>query len=97
MQLCEIADRDGMHAIWTGEHHGMDFTIAPNPFVNLSAWTSFRIALVVTVLLVLIGLATSFGLARALHGVHRVARPVHDADGPAGGGGAALLLPHLVE
>ena len=21
--------------IWTGEHHGMDFTIAPNPFLNL--------------------------------------------------------------
>jgi len=30
--LCEIADRGGMHAIWTGEHHGMNFTIAPNPF-----------------------------------------------------------------
>ena len=24
-----------MHAVWTGEHHGMDFTIAPNPFLNL--------------------------------------------------------------
>lgn len=34
--LCEIADRGGMHAIWTGEHHGMDFTIAPNPFVSLA-------------------------------------------------------------
>lgn len=36
LKLCEIADRGGMHAIWTGEHHGMDFTIAPNPFVNLA-------------------------------------------------------------
>lgn len=36
IQLCEIADRGGMHAIWTGEHHGMDFTIAPNPFVSLA-------------------------------------------------------------
>ncbi len=36
IQLCEIADRGGMHAIWTGEHHGMDFTIAPNPFINLA-------------------------------------------------------------
>lgn len=36
IQLCEIADKGGMHAIWTGEHHGMDFTIAPNPFVNLA-------------------------------------------------------------
>lgn len=36
VQLCEIADRGGMHAIWTGEHHGMDFTIAPNPFINIA-------------------------------------------------------------
>ena len=34
--LAEIADRGGMAAIWTGEHHGMDFTIAPNPFINLA-------------------------------------------------------------
>lgn len=33
--LCKIADAGGMHAIWTGEHHGMNFTIAPNPFLNL--------------------------------------------------------------
>ncbi|MCO6049226.1 LLM class flavin-dependent oxidoreductase [Mesorhizobium sp. RP14(2022)] len=36
LKLCEIADRGGMHAIWTGEHHGMDFTIAPNPFVTIA-------------------------------------------------------------
>jgi alkanesulfonate monooxygenase SsuD/methylene tetrahydromethanopterin reductase-like flavin-dependent oxidoreductase (luciferase family) len=35
IQLCEMADRGGMHAIWTGEHHGMNFTIAPNPLLNL--------------------------------------------------------------
>ncbi|AVJ16781.1 LLM class flavin-dependent oxidoreductase [Serratia sp. MYb239] len=35
MELCEIADRGGVHTIWTGEHHGMNFTIAPNPFINL--------------------------------------------------------------
>lgn len=35
--LAEIADRGGMHSIWTGEHHGMDFTIAPNPFISLAA------------------------------------------------------------
>lgn len=34
--LCDIADKGGMHAIWTGEHHAMDFTIAPNPFVNIA-------------------------------------------------------------
>lgn len=35
LELCRIADRGGMHAVWTGEHHGMNFTIAPNPFLNL--------------------------------------------------------------
>lgn len=35
-KLCEIADQGGMSAIWTGEHHGMEFTIAPNPFINLA-------------------------------------------------------------
>ena len=35
LELCQIADDNGMNAIWTGEHHGMDFTIAPNPFLNL--------------------------------------------------------------
>ena len=35
IQLCEVADKGGMHAIWTGEHHGMNFTISPNPFINL--------------------------------------------------------------
>ncbi len=33
--LCRMADEGGMHAIWTGEHHGMDFTITPNPFLSL--------------------------------------------------------------
>jgi flavin-dependent trigonelline monooxygenase, oxygenase component len=35
LELCRIADEGGMHAIWTGEHHGMSFTIAPNPLLNL--------------------------------------------------------------
>lgn len=35
ISLCEIADKGGMCTVWTGEHHGMDFTIAPNPFLNL--------------------------------------------------------------
>ncbi len=33
--LAQMADEGGMRAIWTGEHHGMDFTIAPNPFLSL--------------------------------------------------------------
>ncbi len=35
LELCRIADDGGMHAIWTGEHHAMNFTISPNPFLNL--------------------------------------------------------------
>jgi alkanesulfonate monooxygenase SsuD/methylene tetrahydromethanopterin reductase-like flavin-dependent oxidoreductase (luciferase family) len=35
IELCKIADAGGMHAVWTGEHHGMNFTIAPNPMLNL--------------------------------------------------------------
>ena len=35
IDLCKTADQGGMRAIWTGEHHGMDFTIAPNPFLSL--------------------------------------------------------------
>ncbi len=36
IELCELADKSGFHAIWTGEHHGMNFTIAPNPFISLA-------------------------------------------------------------
>ena len=35
LSLCDMADKGGMCTIWTGEHHAMDFTIAPNPFLNL--------------------------------------------------------------
>ncbi|MFT5445878.1 MAG: alkanesulfonate monooxygenase SsuD [Gammaproteobacteria bacterium] len=34
--LCQMADDGAMHAIWSGEHHGMDFTIAPNPFITIA-------------------------------------------------------------
>lgn len=33
--LAQMADEGGMRALWTGEHHGMEFTIAPNPFLSL--------------------------------------------------------------
>lgn len=36
LALCQMADEAGFEAIWTGEHHGMNFTIAPNPFINLT-------------------------------------------------------------
>jgi alkanesulfonate monooxygenase SsuD/methylene tetrahydromethanopterin reductase-like flavin-dependent oxidoreductase (luciferase family) len=35
LELCRIADQNGFHAVWTGEHHGMNFTISPNPLLNL--------------------------------------------------------------
>lgn len=35
LSLCKMADDGGMRAIWTGEHHGMEFTIAPNPFLSI--------------------------------------------------------------
>jgi len=35
LRLCQMADEGGMRAIWTGEHHGMEFTIAPNPFLSI--------------------------------------------------------------
>lgn len=35
LELCRMADDGGMRAIWTGEHHGMEFTISPNPFLSL--------------------------------------------------------------
>ncbi len=36
LDLAVLADQGGMRAIWTGEHHGMDFTISPNPFLPLT-------------------------------------------------------------
>jgi alkanesulfonate monooxygenase SsuD/methylene tetrahydromethanopterin reductase-like flavin-dependent oxidoreductase (luciferase family) len=38
-ELCEmthIAERGGFETVWIGEHHAMEYTIAPNPFVNLA-------------------------------------------------------------
>jgi len=36
VSLCQSADEGGMRAIWTGEHHAMEFTIAPNPFTTIA-------------------------------------------------------------
>jgi len=35
IDLCKLADDGGMRAVWSGEHHGMEFTIAPNPLLTL--------------------------------------------------------------
>ncbi|PSB89854.1 LLM class flavin-dependent oxidoreductase [Photobacterium damselae subsp. damselae] len=34
--LCKMADRASFHTLWTGEHHGMDFAITPNPLLSLA-------------------------------------------------------------
>jgi alkanesulfonate monooxygenase SsuD/methylene tetrahydromethanopterin reductase-like flavin-dependent oxidoreductase (luciferase family) len=36
LSLCQLADEGGMRTLWTGEHHGMEFTIAPNPFITIT-------------------------------------------------------------
>ncbi len=35
-ELVQIAEAGGFEAAWIGEHHGMEFTIAPNPFINIA-------------------------------------------------------------
>ena len=35
-ELVSIAEKAGFETAWIGEHHGMEFTIAPNPFINLA-------------------------------------------------------------
>ena len=35
IELCKMADDAKMRAVWTGEHHGMEFTITPNPLLML--------------------------------------------------------------
>ncbi len=36
VELVEIAEAAGFETVWIGEHHGMEFTIAPNPFIYLA-------------------------------------------------------------
>ena len=35
-ELVLLAEAAGFTAAWVGEHHAMEFTIAPNPFINLA-------------------------------------------------------------
>ena len=35
-ELVQFAERAGFSTAWIGEHHGMEFTIAPNPFINIA-------------------------------------------------------------
>lgn len=35
-ELVQLAEKGGFETFWIGEHHGMGYTVAPNPFVNLA-------------------------------------------------------------
>jgi hypothetical protein len=35
-ELVLMAEQAGFETAWIGEHHGMEFTIAPNPLINLA-------------------------------------------------------------
>ena len=36
LHVCTMADQRGMRAIWTGEYHGMKFSIASNSFIKIT-------------------------------------------------------------
>ncbi len=36
LELVQIAEESGFETVWVGEHHAMEFTISPNPFIILS-------------------------------------------------------------
>ncbi|TIM11151.1 LLM class flavin-dependent oxidoreductase [Mesorhizobium sp.] len=35
-ELVLMAEAAGLETAWIGEHHGMEFTISPNPFINIA-------------------------------------------------------------
>ena len=35
-ELVLMAEQAGFETAWIGEHHGMEFTISPNPFINIA-------------------------------------------------------------
>lgn len=38
LELVTIADKGGFDTVFCGEHHGIELTIAPNPFILLASW-----------------------------------------------------------
>lgn len=38
LELVTLADASGFDTVFCGEHHGIELTIAPNPFVVLATW-----------------------------------------------------------
>lgn len=37
VELVQMAEAGGFGTVWTGEHHSMEYTVAPNPMVSLAA------------------------------------------------------------
>ena len=40
LEMVQMADRGGFNIVWAAEHHGLELTIAPNPFQILTWWAS---------------------------------------------------------
>lgn len=40
LELAQMADRAGFETAWVSEHHAIEMTISPNPFVLLSHWAA---------------------------------------------------------
>ena len=38
LEMVQMADRGGFNIVWAAEHHGLELTIAPNPFQLLTWW-----------------------------------------------------------
>ena len=40
LDLVQMADQGGFNIIWAAEHHALEMTIAPNPFLILTWWAA---------------------------------------------------------
>lgn len=40
LEMVQMADRAGFNIVWAAEHHGLEMTIAPNPFQILTWWAA---------------------------------------------------------
>ena len=40
LEMVQMADHGGFNIVWAAEHHGLELTIAPNPFQILTWWAS---------------------------------------------------------
>ena len=40
LEMVQMADAAGFESVWAAEHHGLEMTIAPNPFQILTWWAA---------------------------------------------------------